>query len=171
MSRARGIELDPLSMRGGPEQRLAARVSALEQQLERQAMQGNNTFLNQEDWRAFGFLTGWRNNVGNVPPYAPGACLKDPSGFVHLRGCVELTTSLAANTYSTIAVLPVGYRPSYRYVQIVSLSQPGVNTIGLGQCVVFETGEIKVASAYGPAPIDYTILDPILFRSGEVASD
>ena len=79
-----------------------------------------------EDWHFVGstndygvtFSNSWANVGGASDP--PAAFMKDKMGFVHLIGRIDTGTT------GTVAfTLPVGYRPAYHNVQIVSNNNGG----------------------------------------------
>lgn len=62
------------------------------------------------DWSALPLQNGWLNNSAD---HAPLGYWKDREGIVHLRGLVKSGTMGSA-----IGTLPVGFRPSKRYLKI-----------------------------------------------------
>lgn len=67
-----------------------------------------NFTLYVQGWTAVTFQNSWVNYDGN---YNQCAYLRDPAGFVHLRGLVKTGT---IDGSASIFTLPVGYRPQYR---------------------------------------------------------
>lgn len=100
-------------------------------------------FVQQEDWKALPFYSDWTRTLATLqaPSY-----LKNPLGRVELRGWA----TTAAGTSSTIAVLPVGYRPSER------CSFPGFRLTGGG--------------VYAVARIDVDVDGRVLLASPAVAA-
>lgn len=83
------------------------------------------------------FLTGW-SNYGT--PFAPAGYMKDPMGFVHLRGHVQRTSGSPGNIYS----LPAGYRPAYN---LVFPARCGDNT--MCAVIVNTNGNVDLAAGTG----------------------
>jgi hypothetical protein len=81
-----------------------------------------------EAWHVVGesgepaFQNGWTNEPG----YHEAAFLRDPMGFVHIRGVVQSGTDNA-----TIFTLPEGYRPN-KFMYFAVLDSAGFSAIEVG---------------------------------------
>jgi len=110
-------------------------------------------------WQTVGLWINWSNynaTFGGVV-YNDFGFWKDTGGVVHLRGFMW---AMSGNTGRTIAMLPAGYRPLRREVQV---GATGV-TIATGTRIdVAPTGEIQVIDASVSGA--WFSLDSISFRA------
>lgn len=79
-----------------------------------------------EDWKSLELQNDWIDYEGEHPP---ARYLLDPVGFVHLEASLKDGTITDG---TTIASLPIGYRPKYK-----------VPFVGYGSTGVIFTGEIR----------------------------
>ena len=82
------------------------------------------------DWVAPTLLGAWVPFV--VPPNNPVGYFRDPMGFVHIRGCVQLG---AIGT--PVFTLPAGFRPFGNEL----LAQPSNGLFGY--CAIFVNGDVQ----------------------------
>ncbi len=105
--------------------------------------------VSQEAWTAPTLMNGWVN-YGGV--YNPAGYFKDVNGIVHLRGLLHFGT-----VASPVFVLPPGYRPAYRELQVNKTSS------GFGRVDIWSTGEVVFQEGSGTT---WQTLDGITFRAG-----
>lgn len=94
------------------------------------------------------FYNSW---VNYGAPFYDAAFMKDPLGFVHLRGLIK-----SGATTATMFILPIGYRPAKQHI-FTSLAADVVCRID-----VYPTGIVFHVSGGTNA---YLSLDPITFQA------
>ena len=100
-----------------------------------------------QGWTAVTFQNSWVNYDGT---FNQCGYLRDPHGFVHLRGLVKSGT-----IGTTIFTLPAGYRPEYQQLFNVQSNS------ALGRCDVKTNGEVT-ANAGNNA---WFSLDGLIFKA------
>lgn len=93
-------------------------------------------------WITPTLLNSWVNYGAG---YDPAGYLKDPLGFVHLRGQIKSGT-----VNSTVFVLPVGYRPSGQN-QFANVDNGGGGTYGTVAAVYVDgAGTVSIFGSQAP---------------------
>lgn len=124
-----------------------------------------------EPWTPLPFNSNWQNygGSGNENCYY----MKDPHGFVHLKGLAKTIAGLTFGAASAqVATLPVGYRPGTYQRNLLGPGSDG----GAGACIyriiVDPNGVISItnsgapSSGYSGAPgTNYVWLDGVHFRA------
>jgi hypothetical protein len=104
-------------------------------------------FVQAQKWQPLTFSTGWSQY--SDPDLSRAGYRKNPLGRVELRGTVARTSG----STTTIAVLPVGYRPAHRTLF------PAAGSSGAGVVSVYSTGVVE----YTSGGVTYFSLEGITF--------
>jgi hypothetical protein len=107
----------------------------------------------QESWTGLSFASYWQD-YDNSADYEDGAYMKDSMGFIHVRGLIETTSTLAG---TTIATLPVGYRPTKHCVFTQYSADNAVRVD------VESTGVIKASTGFTDGNNEWLSLAGIIF--------
>lgn len=109
-----------------------------------------------EAWISLPLINGWIN-FGSE--FEAAAYMKDPFGFVHLKGLVNHTTDRT----KVIATLPLGYRPALT-VGFASPNAGGFGDLRVGG-VASSQGDGAIRLSGVTAVSSHCFLDPICFRA------
>lgn len=106
-----------------------------------------------EPWQAPEFKNSWTHY--NAATHMPAAYMKDPFGFVHLRGLVKRT--VAGFTSIVMFTLPDGYRP------VLSSNFPVVGNSKFARLEIYSNGDVAIVAADSATPEGFVSLDGVTF--------
>lgn len=106
-----------------------------------------------EPWRSPEFLNSWTDF--NTATHTPAGFMKDPFGFVRLRGLVKRLVSGYA--LIPIFILPEGYRPTF------STNFAVVGNNNFARLEIATSGAVMVTAAVSATPENFVSLDGVTF--------
>ena len=111
------------------------------------------SFLKVEDWKRPNFLNSWTDF--NTATHMAVGYMKDPFGFVRLRGLIKRTVA----GYASIPMfnLPEGYRP------VSSSNFAVVGNNQFARLEVYANGDVAIVAAVSATPEGFVSLDGVSF--------